>query len=182
MSHIPTFVSKSALLNMSLIIFIGYSASVSENALAQTPITLASSTAPQMHQDEQSASYHIYDFTMDDIDGNPRKLSDFKGKVMLVVSTARFCGNTPQPEGLQTLYAQYRKEGLTILAFPANDFGRQEPGDNKKIAKFCYTQYTLEFPLFSKSRFWGKRSIPSIGISQRTRPLKEKSNGISKSF
>ncbi len=102
----------------------------------------------------------VYDFTMNDIDGNPLPLSQFKGKVMMVVNTASFCGNTPQYEGLQTLYEQYRDQGFTILAFPANDFGKQEPGNNKEIAEFCYTKYSLEFPLFSKITVLGDHKHP----------------------
>ena len=78
----------------------------------------------------------------------------------MVVNTASFCGNTPQYEDLQTLYEQYRDQGFTILAFPANDFGKQEPGDNKEIAEFCYTKYSLEFPLFSKITVLGDQKHP----------------------
>lgn len=102
----------------------------------------------------------IYEFTMEDIDNKPRSLKDFKGKVIMIVNTASFCGNTPQYAGLQTLYERYRDQGFTILAFPANDFGKQEPGDNKEIAEFCYTKYSLEFPLFSKITVLGKRKHP----------------------
>lgn len=103
---------------------------------------------------------HIYDFTMNDINGHPRSLGEFKDQVILIVNTASFCGNTPQYAGLQTLYEQYREQGFTILAFPANDFGKQEPGDNKEIAEFCYTKYSLEFPLFSKITVLGTQKHP----------------------
>ncbi len=93
---------------------------------------------------------------MDDIEGKPVPLSHYRGKVILVVNTASFCGNTPQYGGLQTLYERYRDQGFTILAFPSNDFGKQEPGDNKEIAEFCYTKYALEFPLFSKITVLGE--------------------------
>lgn len=102
----------------------------------------------------------IYDFTMEDIDNRPRSLKEFKGKVIMIVNTASFCGNTPQYAGLQTLYERYRNQGFTILAFPANDFGKQEPGDNKEIAEFCYTKYSLEFPLFSKITVLGEKKHP----------------------
>ena len=92
----------------------------------------------------------VYSFTLNDIDGNPLPLNTFKGKVLLLINTASFCGNTPQYEGLQTLYEEYRNQGLEILAFPANNFGRQEPGTDEEIKSFCYTKYALEFPLFSK--------------------------------
>ena len=92
----------------------------------------------------------VYSFTLNDVDGSPLSLSTFHGKVLLLVNTASFCGNTPQYAGLQTLYERYRHQGLEILAFPANNFGQQEPGTNEDIKSFCYTKYALEFPLFSK--------------------------------
>jgi glutathione peroxidase len=72
----------------------------------------------------------LYDFTLDDIDGKPVSLSAYRGKVLLLVNTASFCGNTPQYSDLQAMYEQYRDQGFEILAFPANNFGQQEPGTN----------------------------------------------------
>jgi glutathione peroxidase len=92
----------------------------------------------------------IYDFTMNDIDGNPVALSQFRGKTLLLVNTASFCGNTPQYSDLQMMYERYRSKGFEILAFPANNFGQQEPGTNEEIKGFCFTKYSLTFPLFSK--------------------------------
>jgi glutathione peroxidase len=92
----------------------------------------------------------IYDFTMDDIDGKPVNLGQFRGKVLLLVNTASFCGNTPQYSDLQSMYDQYREKGFEILAFPANNFGQQEPGTNAEIKNFCFTKYSLTFPLFGK--------------------------------
>jgi glutathione peroxidase len=102
----------------------------------------------------------LYAFTMNDIEDTPRSLNDFQGKVLMIVNTASLCGNTPQYAELQTLYERYRDQGLTILAFPANDFGKQEPGDNTEIAEFCYTKYSLEFPLFSKITVVGEHKHP----------------------
>jgi len=109
---------------------------------------------------------------MNDIDGKPTSLSEFKGKVVMVVNTASFCGNTPQYEGLQTLYERYRDKGFTILAFPANDFGKQEPGSNKEIATFCYTKYSLEFPLFSKITVLGDQKHPLYRYLTEATPFK----------
>lgn len=92
----------------------------------------------------------IYDFTLNDIDGKPVTLSQFRGKTLLLVNTASFCGNTPQYSDLQTIYERYRSKGFEILAFPANNFGQQEPGTNEEIKGFCFTKYSLTFPLFSK--------------------------------
>ena len=92
----------------------------------------------------------VYDFTLNDIDGKPVSLSQFRGKALLLVNTASFCGNTPQYTDLEKMYEQYREKGFEILAFPANNFGKQEPGTNAEIKDFCYTKYSLAFPLFSK--------------------------------
>lgn len=102
----------------------------------------------------------VYAFTLNDIDGNPLALNTFSGKVLLLVNTASMCGNTPQYEGLQTLYEQYREQGLEILAFPANNFGKQEPGTDEEIKSFCYTKYALAFPLFSKISVKGQDMHP----------------------
>jgi len=159
MFHVRILIRTAVVLSLSAIALIGPSASFGEKAVAQMPLTLAAAPSHVIADQETQAS-QIYDFTMDDIDGKPRPLSEFKGKVMMVVNTASFCGNTPQYEDLQTLYEQYRDQGFTILAFPANDFGQQEPGNNKEIAEFCYTKYSLEFPLFSKITVLGDQKHP----------------------
>jgi glutathione peroxidase len=92
----------------------------------------------------------VYDFTLNDIDGKPVSLSQFCGKALLLVNTASFCGNTPQYTDLEKMYEQYKEKGFEILAFPANNFGKQEPGTNSEIKDFCFTKYSLSFPLFSK--------------------------------
>lgn len=92
----------------------------------------------------------VYDFTLNDIDGKPVSLSQFRGKALLLVNTASFCGNTPQYTDLEKMYEQYKEKGFEILAFPANNFGKQEPGTNVEIKDFCFTKYSLSFPLFSK--------------------------------
>ncbi|UCE63396.1 MAG: glutathione peroxidase [Nitrospirota bacterium] len=96
----------------------------------------------------------------------------YKGKVIMVVNTASFCGNTPQYSGLQRLYEEYREQGFTILAFPANDFGEQEPGTDKEIAEFCYTKYALEFPLFSKITVLGENKHPLYRYLTEDTPFK----------
>ena len=163
---------KNTLLNSSVITLLVFSAFLSESVVAQPPIVLTSSTTSNMPLGQESPSTQIYDFTMDDIDGKPRPLSEFKGQVMMIVNTASFCGNTPQYEGLQTLYEQYREQGFTILAFPANDFGKQEPGNNKEIAEFCYTKYSLEFPLFSKITVLGDQKHPLYRYLTTDTPFK----------
>jgi len=102
----------------------------------------------------------LYDFTMDDIDGKPVNLAQYKGKVLLVVNTASFCGNTPQYTDLESVYEQYRDKGFEVLAFPANNFGQQEPGTNAEIKGFCLTKYSVSFPLFSKISVKGDDKHP----------------------
>lgn len=102
----------------------------------------------------------FYDFTMDDIDGKPVNLSQYKGKALLIVNTASFCGNTPQYTELEAMYEQYHDKGFEILAFPANNFGQQEPGTNAEIKGFCLTKYSISFPLFSKISVKGSDKHP----------------------
>ena len=102
----------------------------------------------------------LYGFSLPDIDGRLVDLKTFKGKVLLIVNTASMCGNTPQYAGLQEMYERYQDRGFEILAFPANDFGQQEPGTNEEIKGFCYTKYSISFPLFSKISVTGNSRHP----------------------
>ena len=102
----------------------------------------------------------LHDFTMQDIEGNDKKLSDFEGRVVVVVNVASKCGLTPQYDGLQRLYDQFRKQGLEILAFPCNQFMSQEPGTDAEIKEFCTIQYGATFPLFSKIEVNGEGRAP----------------------
>jgi glutathione peroxidase len=102
----------------------------------------------------------VYEFTMDDIDGKPVNLGAYKGKVLLLVNTASLCGNTPQYTDLERIYEQYRDQGFEVLAFPANNFGQQEPGTNAEIKGFCMTKYSVSFPLFSKISVKGSDKHP----------------------
>jgi glutathione peroxidase len=93
-------------------------------------------------------------------DETPQDLCQYAGKVVLVVNTASYCGFTSQYEGLEKLYAKYQSKGLVILGFPTNDFGKQEPGNDKQIAEFCFNTYGVKFPMFSKSTVKGKDVNP----------------------
>jgi len=108
----------------------------------------------------QNSDKTIYKFTMDDIDGKPVSLSDFKGKVVLIVNVASKCGLTPQYEELQALYEKHKDKGLVILAFPANNFLGQEPGTDAEIKSFCSKNYGVTFPVFSKISVKGKDMAP----------------------
>ncbi len=93
---------------------------------------------------------NFHSFSLKDIDGHELPLSSFKGKVVLVVNVASQCGYTPQYEGLEKLYRQYKDKGLVVLGVPANNFGAQEPGTNAEIKSFCSTKFHVSFPLASK--------------------------------
>jgi glutathione peroxidase len=92
----------------------------------------------------------VLGFTVKDIDGKEVSLSKYQSKVLLIVNTASQCGLTPQYKGLQEIYQKYKDQGFEVLAFPANEFGAQEPGTNDQIKEFCNTRYRVSFPLFSK--------------------------------
>ncbi len=92
----------------------------------------------------------VLDFHVKDIDGKDVDLAKYKGKVLLIVNTASQCGLTPQYKELEALYEKNKDKGFEILAFPANEFGKQEPGSNEEIKEFCSSKYSVTFPLFSK--------------------------------
>jgi glutathione peroxidase len=102
----------------------------------------------------------VLDFTMNDIDGHPKPLAAYKGKVFMIVNTASECGYTPQYETLEKLYETYKGRGFGILAFPANNFGEQEPGTNAEIKKFCATKFKTSFDLFEKISVKGNDKHP----------------------
>ncbi len=93
-------------------------------------------------------------------DDAPQNLCQYAGKVVLVVNTASYCGFTSQYEGLEKLYADQASKGLVVLGFPSNDFGKQEPGDSKQIADFCFNTYGVKFPMFEKSSVTGDDANP----------------------
>jgi glutathione peroxidase len=102
----------------------------------------------------------IYDFSCQTTAGKPRSLSDFQGKVLLVVNTASKCGFTPQFAGLEELYEKYREQGLEVLGFPCNQFGKQDPGTNDEITEFCQLNYGVSFPMFGKIEVNGSGTDP----------------------
>ena len=92
----------------------------------------------------------VYDFAPKSIDGQPAPLSEYKGKVLLLVNVASKCGFTPQYKGLEAVYEEYKDKGFVIVGFPANNFGAQEPGTNEEIKTFCTRTYNVTFPMMSK--------------------------------
>ena len=107
-----------------------------------------------------SAQSSLYEMQATRIDGSRENLSDFKGKVALVVNTASQCGYTPQYTELQELYERYKDRGFVVLGFPSNDFGGQEPGSEAEIQKFCSSKFGVSFPLFSKTKVLGDSKDP----------------------
>jgi glutathione peroxidase len=97
----------------------------------------------------------IHDFDAKTIDGTDKSLRDYAGQVALIVNVASRCGLTPQYRGLEELYETYRAKGFSVLAFPANEFGAQEPGTDEQIQEFCSTTYGVKFDLFSKVKVKG---------------------------
>jgi len=103
---------------------------------------------------------NIYQFSAEDFKGENVELSSFEGKVLLVVNTASACGFTPQYEGLQKLYSQYSGQDFEVLAFPCNQFGKQEKGSNDEIKSFCDLNFKISFPLFAKIEVNGENTHP----------------------
>ena len=102
----------------------------------------------------------IYDFTAKSLQGKDVPLSEFRDKVLLIVNTASKCGFTPQYAGLETLYEKLNGKGLTILGFPCNQFGQQEPGGAEEIGAFCQMNYGVSFPMFDKIEVNGPKAHP----------------------
>lgn len=108
----------------------------------------------------QTAPMSVHSFSLTTIDGKPAPLSDFEGKVLLLVNVASACGYTPQYTGLEALHKKYGAQGLAVMGIPCNDFGGQEPGSEEEIQIFCTTKYSVTFPLFSK-----------VGVKNQPHPL-----------
>lgn len=107
------------------------------------------------------------------LDGGSDSLANHSGNVLLVVNVASKCGLTPQYEGLEALYKQYKDQGFEILGFPANDFGAQEPGTNEEIAEFCSLNYGVSFPLFTKADVTGAGKQPLYAALTAAVPTKQ---------
>jgi glutathione peroxidase len=102
----------------------------------------------------------VYDFQARRIDGQAVPLKDFEGQVMLIVNTASACGYTPQFAGLEELHKSYGGKGLAVVGFPCNQFGRQDPGSNDEIARFCQVNYGVSFPMMAKIDVKGEHADP----------------------
>ena len=127
-------------------------------------------------------SKNIYQFNAVNNKNETVELSDYQGKVMLIVNTASACGFTPQYKGLQTLYANYQTQGLEVLAFPCNQFKQQEKGSNEEIQQFCDLQFNIKFPLFDKIDVNGDNAHPLFTFLKEQAPGLLGSKGIKWNF
>ena len=124
----------------------------------------------------------IYQFECDDIKGEKVQMSEYKDKVLLIVNTASKCGFTPQYKGLEQLQKDYSKKGFSVLGFPCNQFGKQEPGDSDAIQSFCDLTYQTSFPLFKKVEVNGDNSAPLYQFMKTQAPGIMGSKGIKWNF
>jgi glutathione peroxidase len=114
----------------------------------------------------------VYDFSAASIDGVPTPLEIYRGKTLLIVNTASRCGFTPQYAGLERLSREFKDDGLVVLGFPCDQFGRQEPGSDAEIREFCSSQYDVTFPMFAKIKVNGADAHPLFAF------LKSKKKGL----
>jgi glutathione peroxidase len=111
-------------------------------------------------RDEDKPMTTIYDFSAEKLEGGTQTLSDYAGKVVLIVNTASKCGFTPQFEGLEKVYEKYKDQGFVVLGFPCNQFASQDPGSNTDIGEFCQRNYGVSFPMFAKIDVNGSDAHP----------------------
>jgi glutathione peroxidase len=124
----------------------------------------------------------VYTFSAKSLDGADRSLSDFEGRVLLIVNVASKCGFTPQYEGLEALYRQYKDRGFAVLGFPCNQFGAQEPGDAAEITRFCSLTYEVDFPMFAKVEVNGPGAHPLYDYLKKEKKGLLGSEGIKWNF
>ena len=127
-------------------------------------------------------STSVFDFSCPTPAGTERPLEDFKGKVLLIVNTASKCGFTPQFAGLEELYEKYRDQGVAVLGFPCNQFGKQDPGSNDEIQEFCQLNYGVSFPMFGKIEVNGSGADPLFKHLKQEAPGALGSKGIKWNF
>jgi len=130
------------------------------SALVGSVAMLASAAHAESQDGGKPVATPLSDVSLTRLDGSPDHLGAYRGQVLLIVNVASECGYTPQYEGLQALYRRYRERGFTVLGFPSNDFGKQEPGSSEEIAKFCRANYGVEFPMFKKNPVLGDAAQP----------------------
>ena len=127
-------------------------------------IMFLSPTHADKHPDRIKNNKNISSICVKDIDGKTVNLADYKGKVLLIVNVASYCGYTKQYSGLEEIYKEYKSKGFEILAFPCNQFGEQEPGTNEEIKKFCSSKFDVTFKLFDKIDVNSKNKSPLYSV------------------
>jgi len=127
-------------------------------------IIFLSKTEAEIKNEGSNMDNNIKKIIVKDIDGKSVNLSDYKGKVLLIVNVASYCGYTKQYAGLEKIYKDYKDKGFEILAFPCNQFGEQEPGTNEEIKNFCSSKFDVSFKLFDKVDVNGKNQSPLYSI------------------
>jgi glutathione peroxidase len=127
-------------------------------------IIFLAKTDAEIKNERSNMDNNIKKITVKDIDGKSVNLSDYKGKVLLIVNVASYCGYTKQYAGLEKIYKDYKDKGFEILAFPCNQFGEQEPGTNEEIKNFCSSKFDVSFKLFDKVDVNGKNQSPLYSI------------------
>jgi len=129
-------------------------------SLACAPILMLGLAAHAQDKDKDKKPMSVLDFKVKDIDGKDVELAKYKGDVLLIVNTASKCGYTPQYKSLEATYEKFKPKGFAVLAFPANEFGAQEPGTDAEIKEFCTSKYNVTFPVFSKIKVKGEGTHP----------------------
>ena len=124
----------------------------------------------------------IYEYSVKDKDDSEIKMGDYRGKTLLIVSTASKCGFTPQYDGLNELQKKYADQGFSVLAFPCNQFGKQEPGSNSEIQDFCSLNFDVSFPVLAKIDVNGENEEPLFGYLKSEKPGIMGSKGIKWNF
>ena len=127
-------------------------------------LMIALTAASLFNISSSSDTANVSGFTVNDINLKEVKLSDYNGKVLLIVNVASKCGFTSQYEGLQNIYEMYKDQGFEVLGFPCNDFGGQEPGTNEEIKNFCSLNYEVTFPMFDKVHVKGEEKAPLFDL------------------
>jgi glutathione peroxidase len=132
---------------------------------------LSSAIMAQIQEKEMEQQPKVYSFVMKTIDGKDKPLSDYKGKVLMLVNVASKCGHTPQYKGLEELFEKYKDKGFMVLGFPANNFLWQEPGSDEEIKKFCTLTYGVTFDMFSKINVKGDDQHPLYQFLTKESPV-----------
>jgi glutathione peroxidase len=151
---------RTCILPALLALLTGIGAAAADSATPPETTVPTDAAAPVTEPAAPDNPTSALDFTMLDMAGKPQALSQYKGKVVMLVNVASHCGFTPQYAGLETIYSTYKDQGFVILGVPANDFGKQEPGTPDEIVAFCTSKYHVTFPLLAKTTVKGEGICP----------------------